>query len=261
MQTVLMQHVWWKSLNPVNTLFFVIEVWMKVPRQVHGDGAERWRNQEEETIRAESRHRLRLLRCLTQVNERGRSTHVWPVHTRLQLSQVVIILRDSSLKLQLSIRHFTASTAELHRISASGLWPGGLSSPRMSSSCHLKKGFHSRISGHKGQALSVPALLLEPWNSHAQGADTVEGKRGNTINLKSLDEITAERRKTLMSRDEVRNVGNDPKFRVIRRKSWRVKDENRMKESAFLLQQQTSAGTQSAQPALRFVLIYSADLK
>lgn len=33
-----------------------------------------------------------------------------------------------------------------------------------------------------------------------------------------------------------------------------------MKESAFLLQQQTSAGTQSAQPALRFVLIYSADL-
>lgn len=34
-----------------------------------------------------------------------------------------------------------------------------------------------------------------------------------------------------------------------------------MKESAFLLQQQTSAGAQwtSAQPALRFVLIYSAD--
>lgn len=162
MQTVLMQHVWWKSLNPVNTLFFVIEVWMKVPRQVHGDGAERWRNQEEETIRAESRHRLRLLRCLTRVNERGRSTHVWPVHTRLQLSQVVIILRDSSLKLQLSIRHFTASTAELHRISASGLWPGGLSSPRMSSSCHLKKDPTPGSAGTKVR----PSVSLHYYWSH-----------------------------------------------------------------------------------------------
>lgn len=54
MQTVLMQHVWWKSLNPVNTLFFVIEVWMKVPRQVHGDGAERWRNQSEQKVVTDS---------------------------------------------------------------------------------------------------------------------------------------------------------------------------------------------------------------
>lgn len=106
-----------------------------------------------------------------------------------------------------------------------------------------------------------PCIITGAIKQSCTGSRYSRGKKkGNTINLKSLDEITAERRKTLMSRDEVRNVGNDPKFRVIRRKSWRVKTENRMKESAFLLQQQTSAGTQSAQPALRFVLIYSADL-
>lgn len=45
---------------------------------------------------AKSCQNLKLLWCLTQVNEQARSTHVWPVHMRLQLSQVVIIQRPES---------------------------------------------------------------------------------------------------------------------------------------------------------------------
>lgn len=168
-----MQHVWWKSLNPVNTLSFVTEVWMKRSRQVHRDGTERWRNQEEETIRqkvvtdsdcfSETPVWLHRFSCRTVQNHTELMTQNQNQSEDHSSScrSLWISWKCSEPDYKYHLCKHPACVSLQDLISASGLWQGGLSSPH-ELILSLKKWFQSRISGHKGQALSVPALLLEP---------------------------------------------------------------------------------------------------